>query len=563
MQKTVIRVLFVCLMLSLPLAAKKYPDYARHGMVVSTNVIASEIGRDILKQGGNAVDAAVATGLALAVVNPSAGNIGGGGFMVIHLADGTVTTIGYREKAPAAAHERMYLDDDGNLVRNLNHLSPLAVGVPGTVAGFAMALERYGTMTFAQVAAPAIRLAETGFPLSHDLYTDFMRLADAFAPYPASVRKFKKPDGSFFEMGDVWQQPDLAATLKRIAANGRDGFYAGKTAELFEQGMAELGGLITAADLAAYEAVEREPIHITYRGHDVYAMAPPSSGGITLSIMLNILEGYDLTAMGHNSAAYLHHLAEAMRRAYSNRAQYIGDPAFNPGMPVERLISKDHAAALRATIDPRTASVSDAADFTWALESEETTHFSVVDADGNAVSNTYTLEYGYGSRIVLPGLGFLLNNEMGDFNPVPGRTDSTGLIGTEPNRIRPGKRMLSSMTPTIVAKDGKPWFLIGSPGGRTIINTVLQCVLNAVDFDMNVYDAVDAARAHHQWLPDYLWVERLGISPDTRVLLQERGHRLRFRGAQGRAMGIMIDPETGLRMGAADPRSPDGGAAGY
>lgn len=543
--------------------AGKWPIYARHGMVVSTERLASEVGLQILKQGGNAVDAAVATGFALAVVHPAAGNIGGGGFMVIHFADGSVTCIDYREKAPKAAHKTMFLDEQGRLIKGMNHDSYLAVGVPGTVAGLTLALEKYGSMPLTQVLQPAIRLAEEGFTVSYALSRDIKHLADEFKQYPASAKKFLKNGEEPYRPGELFLQPDLAATLKHIADHGRDGFYRGKTAELIARAMAANDGLITEEDLADYQPVIREPVRTTYRGYTVYSMPPPASGGVTLAIMLNILEGYDLVELGHNSAAYIHLVAEAMRRAYADRAHYLGDPDFNPDMPVDWLISKEHAAELRETIDPNRASKSQPEAFEWPEASTQTTHFSVVDAKGNAVSNTYTLEQWYGSKIVVDGAGFLLNNEMGDFNPVPGVTDTTGLIGTEPNLIAPEKRMLSSMTPTIVAKDGKPFMVIGSPGGRTIINTVLLTIVNVVDFGMNIFEAIDAARFHHQWLPDVLRIEKWGTTVDSARLLREMGHRIEWNDGQGRAMGIIIDPETGFRMGAADPRSPNRAAVGY
>lgn len=561
--RSVIILVFLSAFLWISGHSEKWPVYAKNGMVVSTNRIASEAGVEILKKGGNAIDAAVATGFALAVVNPGAGNIGGGGFMVIYTADGNCQTIDYREKAPKAAHEKLYLDEDGNLVKNLNHKGYLAVGVPGTVAGFILALEKFGSMPLKEVMQPAIALAENGFPLSLSHVQGYKHLEKEFKQYPGSAKKFFKSDGSFYELGDLWVQKDLAATLKRISKDGAAGFYGGKTAEIFEREMKANGGLITKEDLAEYRAVIREPIKNSYRDYQVYSMPPPSSGGITLSIMLNILEGFDLGELGHNSAQYIHLLTESMRRAYSNRARYLGDPDFNPDMPVDKLISKDHATALRQTIDLEKASTSDPENFAWGLESEETTHFCVVDKDGNAVSNTFTLEYFYGSRIVLDGAGFLLNNEMGDFNPWPGHTDTTGLIGTKPNLVQPGKRMLSSMTPTIVAKGGKPFMLIGSPGGRTIINTVLQCILNVIDFDMNIFEAIDAPRFHHQWLPDVIRLERWGTTYDTAERLEEMGHEIKWYQTQGRAMGIMIDPDSGLRIGASDPRSPNGGAVGY
>ncbi len=553
-------------MSSIVQAASSPPVRARHGMVVSANRIASEVGLRILKQGGNAVDAAIATGFALAVVHPSAGNIGGGGFMIVRLADGTTSAFDFREKAPLAASERMYLDESGNLIKGINHKSPLAIGVPGTVAGFALAHKKYGKLPWARLVEPAIRLAEKGFPLSYALARDFRALAPVFDKHPASARKFRKPDGSFYQEGEIWRQPDLAATLKRIARHGVDGFYKGKTAELIEREMKADNGLITRQDLAAYEAKERVPVEVDYRGLRVISMPPPSSGGVTLGIMLNILEGYDLKSLGHNSAAYIHLLAEAMRRAYRDRARFLGDPDFNPHMPIRHLLSKEYAASLRQTINPWLASKSHPEDVEQPYESSETTHFSVVDAAGNAVSTTYTLEQWFGSKIVVAGAGFLLNNEMGDFNPVPGLTDTTGLIGTRPNLVAPGKRMLSSMTPTLVVRDDTTFMVIGSPGGRTIINTVLQCILNVVDFGMNISEAIDAPRIHHQWLPDVIRIEKYGTTVDTIRLLQGMGHRVWVSpraNSQGRAMGILIEPGTGLRLGAADPRSPDGAAAGY
>lgn len=543
--------------------AQKRPVYARKGMVVSTQKIASEVGVEILKKGGNAVDAAVATGFALAVVYPGAGNIGGGGFMVIRLKDGVCKTIDYREKAPKAAHEKMYLNENGTLIEDLNHEGYLAVGVPGTVAGFILALEEFGAMPLKEVIKPAIELAEKGFPVSYALGRDFVIGEESFKRYPSTAKAFYKADGAPYQPGEIWIQKNLAETLKRISEKGKAGFYEGKTAELVEKQMKSNGGLITKEDLAAYAAVIRDPIISSYRNYTIYSMPPPSSGGITLSLMLNILEGYDLKDLGHNSAQYIHVLTEAMRRAYAARAQYLGDPDFNSGMAVEKLISRDYAEALRSTIDPDKASTSDPQSFTGVYESEETTHFSVMDGEGNAVSNTYTLEYLYGSGIVVEGAGFLLNNEMGDFNPWPGHTDETGLIGSKPNLVQPEKRMLSSMTPTIVAKEGRTFMLIGSPGGRTIINTVLECILNVIDFDMNIFEAIDAPRFHHQWLPDEIRIEKWGTTTDSIERLQEMGHKITWLEAQGRAMGIIIDPESGLRMGASDPRSPDGGTVGY
>ncbi|MCU0452358.1 MAG: gamma-glutamyltransferase [Bacteroidetes bacterium] len=539
------------------------PSVAKHGMVVSAHVLASRVGMEVLKSGGNAVDAAVATGLALAVVHPAAGNIGGGGFMIVRWKDGTTTSFDFREKAPAGAHERMYLDANGRYVDDLNHEGYLSVGVPGTIAGFDLALRRFGTRAWSEVTEPAVRLAAEGFPLSWSMASDFKALTADWKRYPASAKVFLKPDGSNYQMGETWKQPDLAETLRRIMTDGRDGFYQGTTARLLAVDMRANGGLVSEADLNEYEAVERVPIRGTYRDHEIVSMPPPSSGGTALIEMLNILEGYDLQALGHNSAEYLHLVTESMRRAFADRAAHMGDPDANSQLPIARLTSKTYAEHVRAGIDRARAGDIPVSAVESASESDQTTHYSVVDAEGNAVVVTYTLEYGYGSRIVADGLGFLLNNEMGDFNPVPGRTDSLGFIGTKANRVAPGKRMLSSMTPTIIMKDGQPWALIGSPGGRTIINTVLQVTLNLVDHRMSLIDAVAAKRVHHQWQPNVLRIERFGVSRDTEELLRAKGHRVSFGGTQGRVHGILVDPATRLRWGVADPRDPDGGAVGY
>ena len=543
------------------------PAPAEHGMVVSSHYLASEVGRDILKQGGNAVDAAVATAFALAVTLPSAGNIGGGGFLVYHGADGKTTSFNFREKAPAAANAAMYLDENGQIKNNSNHDGPLSVGVPGTVAGLWMAHQKMGKLPWKTLLAPAVKLAEKGFPSTWNMQGFLKRLQTTHEPmYQGTKNAFLKNGNALYEPGEIFKQPELAATLKRIQKQGRDGLYKGKTAQLLAAYMQKYGGIITEADLAAYEATEQELIHGTYRGYDVYAMGPPSSGGVAMVEMLNILEQYNLKEIGHNSALYLHLLTEAMRRAFADRAEYLGDPAFNANMPLERLTSKAYAQKLVQGIDQFRASPSDSAAFNRAVtayESEETTHFSVVDAAGNAVSLTYTLEYGYGSRLTVEGAGFLLNNEMGDFNPVPGITTRTGQIGTTPNLIAPGKRMLSSMTPAIIAKDGKPVLVIGSPGGRTIINTVMQVALNVLDHGMDMGQAIEAGRIHHQWLPDVTSAESWALSADTRRLYLEMGHTLRERGEQGEAMGIYIDWSTGLRYGAADSRAFDAGARGY
>lgn len=538
-------------------------EYARNGMVVSASQLASDVGVEILKDGGNAVDAAVATAFALAVTWPSAGNIGGGGFIVYRKHNGEVTTFDFREKAPGAATPTMYLDESGNLIRNLNHLSILAVGVPGTVAGLYDAHRAYGRLPWSRIVRPAVRLARRGFSYTYGIYHDAISHEQRWKEIPSTAAVMFRGGTELYQPGETWRQPDLARTLARIKRAGKAGFYSGKTAEQLVSFVQSQGGIITLEDLAQYEAHERKPVTGTYRDYEIYSMAPPSSGGVTLIQMLNILEGFNLRAYGYHSAAYVHLVSEAMRRGYANRALHLGDPDFNPDMPVDRLLSKEYAADLRNTIVPDTVSVSDPARFSQPYESPNTTHLSVVDKEGNAVSLTYTLEYAYGSQIVADGLGFFLNNEMGDFNPVPGETNEEGLIGTPPNLIAPGKRMLSSMTPTILVKDGKLFMLIGSPGGRSIMGTVLQVILNVVDHDMDIATAIEARRFYHQWLPDVIVHEKYGLSDDTRALLSEMGHRMRQIGTQGAAMGILYDASKGVLSGHADSRSPDGGVAGY
>jgi len=537
------------------------PVRAPSGMVVASSILASQVGRDVLRAGGNAVDAAIATGFAMAVTLPGAGNIGGGGFMVIRFLDGRATTIDFREKAPLAAHAKMFLDENGEYSSGIHHDSHLAVGVPGTVAGFAKAHEQYGRVEWSSLVEPAIDLATEGFELTESLAQSIGVVAERYTQYAATVAKFSN-HGTPYEAGEVWRQPDLAAVLRRIVEQGRDGFYKGETARLLVAEMVRGGGMITAEDLVRYEAQEREPIRGTYRGYEVISMPPPSSGGIALVEMLNILEGFDLESMGHNSADYIHHLAEAMRVAYRDRARFVADVDFVE-VPVEHLTSKAYASEQRAGINGSRARVSEPEEIDPSYESDETTHYSVVDADGMAVSVTYTLEAGYGSKIVVPGAGFLLNNEMGDFNGRPGLTTATGLIGTDPNLARPQQRMLSSMTPSILAKEGELVALVGSPGGRTIINSVLQVVLNLIEFDMNIQQAVDARRFHHQWLPDRIRIEAGGVTPETVAQLEAMGHAVQVRGSQGRTNAIMIDLHTGDRLGAPDRRATDSGAAGY
>jgi gamma-glutamyltranspeptidase/glutathione hydrolase len=537
------------------------PVRAEHGMVVSATELASQIGADILQSGGNAVDAAIATGFALAVTHPTAGNIGGGGFMVIRFPDGAATAFDFREKAPLAAHPEMFLDENGDYSRDSHHNSHLAVGVPGTVAGLAKAHATYGKLPWDQLVQPAVSLASDGFSLTPALARSMEYVLGRMEPYPASQQKFSN-NGEPYRAGETWRQPDLATTLERVMREGRDGFYQGETARLIAAEMVRGGGLITEEDLALYEAHEREPIRGSYRGYDIVSMPPPSSGGTILVEMLNLLEGYDLTELGHNSPEYIHHLVEAMRLAYRDRARFLADADFS-AVPVDLLTSKEYAGRLRETINEVRATPSDPSDIVLADESPETTHYSVVDADGMAVAVTYTLEAGYGSKITVPGAGFLLNNEMGDFNAGPGLTDTTGLIGTEPNLARPQQRMLSSMTPTIIAKDGELVAVVGSPGGRTIINSVLQVVLNVIDFDMGIWEAVDAPRLHHQWLPDLVRLEERGKLPRATAWLEQMGHPVGTSSGQGQTNCIMIDPVTGERVGAADPRGSDATAVGY
>lgn len=569
-------------------AASRSPVVGKKGMATSVEPLATRIGADILKKGGNAIDAAVAIGFALAVTHPSAGNIGGGGFMVVRLANGDAVAIDYREKAPIKAHARMYLDSNGERARNenvstrnfrtgelshpfTNRIHHLAIGVPGTVAGFATALEKYGTMSMKDVIQPAIELAEKGHILSEKYARGLNGQAAIFNQIPASKMAMLRADGKDWQEGDRWIQKDLAETLKRIAKNGHDGFYSGKTAELIEKDMMAHGGMIDRADLAKYQAVVRQPVRGTYRGeYEIIAMPPPSSGGITMTMMMNILEGYDLKGLGHNSSRSIHLVAEAMRRGYGDRAQYLGDQDFVE-IPIDRLISKEHAAKHRLTINPYAATKSEdvGPELTLVGESTETTHYSVVDQWGNAVSNTYTLEGGYGSKIVITGTGFLTNNEMGDFNPVPGVTLANGQIGTPPNLIEPEKRMLSSMTPAIVEKNGELFLVAGSPGGRTIINTTMQIILNVIDHGMDIQQAVDAPRIHHQWFPDRLNIEGDGTSRDVVDALTTLGHTVNTKGfapgsmyRQGDGHSIMIDLETGYRLGGPDSRS-NGSAFGH
>ena len=530
-------------------------------MVVAAEPLAASAGLAVLQEGGTAVDAAVTTAFVLAVTYPRAGNIGGGGFMVFRPTVGDPVAYDFREVAPAAAHPEMFLVD-GEYDPRRHHNGHGAVAVPGTVAGLHLAWSDVGTLPWARLVRPAIELARNGFVISPNFAESLASVLDVLSQSPAARAQFSR-DGDPYRSGDVLTQLDLARTLERIAADGPDGFYRGRTAELIARDMEPNGGLITEDDLANYRPLRHRPIVGNYRGHEILSMPPISSGGATLIQMLNVLEGYRLSASGFGSATTVHLMSEAMRRAYADRAKHLGDPDFNPRMPVDRIISKPYARRLRTTIWPNRASRSAAASFEWPPTGGETTHLSVVDRHGNAIALTYTLERLYGSKIVVPGAGFLLNNEMGDFNAAPGLTSDTGLIGTVPNLAGPGKRMLSSMTPTIVAKDGRLVMVTGSPGGRTIINTVLQTIVNVIDFGMGIQTAVDAPRFHHQWLPDRIQYERGRLTRNTRTELESWGHVLIERGSQGSAQSIAYDAEADMLEGAADRRAPESVAVGY
>ncbi|MDB4878438.1 MAG: ggt [Gemmatimonadetes bacterium] len=537
---------------------------SKKGMVITTSAPASDAGASILRKGGNAVDAAVATAFALAVTHPSAGNIGGGGFMVYRPAKGAPTTIDYREKAPLKSTQTMYLDSTGKIVRALTNTGYLAPGVPGTVRGLAAAHKRFGKLSWKSDVMPAVELAEKGFVLSESLARSLNReVGGAMARYPASVAAYGKPGGGQWKAGDTLVLRDLGRTLRAIATQGPNAFYTGWIADSIAATMAENGGLIDKRDLAAYQAKVRAPIRGKYRGYDLITMPPPSSGGVAMIEMLNILENFDLPKLGALSPEALHYEIEAMRRGYLDRARYLGDPDFVK-MPLDRLTSKVYAKTLAKTIDPNRASSSvelgkDILGQIASDEHEETTQFSIVDKYGNAVSNTYTLEGGFGSHVVVRGAGFILNNEMGDFNKKPGETNLQGDIGTAANLIAPGKRMLSSMSPTIVTKNGKLFMVTGSPGGRTIINTVMEIVLNGTTYGMDVRDAVDSPRFHHQWLPDTVTFERDALPDSTAKRLQAMGHGIKFGGGQGDGHTIIM--KNGVAHGANDKRSADSKAS--
>ena len=558
--------------------ASAEPVHAQHGIVVSVHELASQAGVEIMQAGGNAVDAAVATGFVLAVVHPPAGNIGGGGFMLIRMADGKAHFIDYREKAPAAATRDMYLDGQGNVIEGASEYGYKAIGVPGSVAGMVYAEQKYGKLTLQKVMAQAIRLAREGYALSwreaRDLHDKHL------SQFPESRRIFQR-DGNYYRSGEIFRQPDLARTLERIAAKPDD-FYHGALARELAAALQKGGGLITADDLAHYEVKEREPIRGTYRGYEIISAPPPSSGGTVLVESLNILEGYDLAKLEDRSAQSIHFTTEAFRRAFFDRAEFLGDPDFSK-IPVAQLIDKKYATAWRDSINANQASASKdlkrpaifseleqyAATHPQPLanhESQHTTHYSVVDAEGNAVAVTTTINDWFGSRVTATGLGFLMNDEMDDFSAKPGVPNSDGLIQGEANAIGPGKRPLSSMTPTIVVRDGKTLLVLGSPGSSKIITTVANVLMGVIDYGMNIQEAVNAPRFHNQWLPDVLNVEKW-FSPDTVRALQKMGYNVQFGLGEGapywsEAECIAIDSKTGERLGASDGRG-EGKAVGY
>ncbi|NCO69986.1 MAG: gamma-glutamyltransferase [Shewanella vesiculosa] len=542
--------------------ATAQPIYAKHGMVSSQEALASKIGVDILKQGGNAVDAAVAVAYALAVTLPRAGNVGGGGFMLVHLAEQHKTiAIDYRETAPAKAHKDIFLDEQGNAVDKLSREHGLAVGVPGTVMGMELALTKYGTMSMEQVIKPAIKLAKDGILVTSDLSNSLAGLKSRITQWPSSAEVFYHADGSNYQVNELFKQPELAQSLSLIAEKGSKGFYQGETAEKIVSAVQNAGGVMSLNDLANYKVIERQPVRGQYRGYEVVSMPPPSSGGIHIIEMLNVLEQFPIDKLGHNTADTLHLMAETMKYAYADRSKFLGDPDF-VDVPVKQLISKEYAKSIasKISINKTTPSSEILPGKLAPYESDQTTHFSVIDKWGNAVANTYTLNFSYGSGLVAKGTGILLNNEMDDFSVKPGTPNGYGLIGGEANSVQGNKRPLSSMSPTIVMKDGKPFIVTGSPGGSRIINITLQIIMNVIDHNLNIAEATAAARIHHQWLPDFIWVEHT-LNKDTISLLEAKGHKVKIQESIGSTQSIMMT-EQGL-FGASDPRRAGSAAIGY
>ncbi|RMH64154.1 MAG: gamma-glutamyltransferase [Calditrichaeota bacterium] len=556
-----LRAIWLLLTFTIGLYATEFqPVYGSHGMVVTEDPYATEVGLEILKKGGNAIDAAVAVGFTLAVAFPTAGNIGGGGFMVIREHDGKVKTLDYRETAPAQATENCYLDANGQVIENASILGYKAAGVPGTVAGLEAAHKKYGKLPWKTLLAPAIKLAEEGIILSRHKTKSLNSHLDDFLKFPSTKKIFTK-NGAPFEPFDRLKQPELAQTLRRIAKQGSRDFYHGETARLIARDMERNNGWITLKDLKKYQPVWRAPVHFTYRGYDLYSMPLPSSGGIVMAEILNTLEAFDLSAFKANSSDAMHLWIEAERQAYADRAVFMGDPAF-VDVPVEKLISKSYAAFIRGQIDMFHARKSEdvAANEAWMKESFETTHFSIVDQWGNAVSNTYTLNSGYGSKAVVEGAGFLLNNEMDDFSIKPGVPNQYGLVGSYANKVEPGKRMLSSMTPTIVSHNDSLFMVVGAPGGSRIITAVTQVISAVIDHRYNMRTAIEKPRFHHQWKPDVVFLEEPGFTDDTIYRLQAKGHHIRYVKGLASVQGILL--KNGLMQGWSDPRRA-GVAKGY
>ncbi len=535
----------------------------KNGMVVSDSKIASEIGVKILKLGGNSVDASIATAFALAVTYPAAGNIGGGGFVVYFNAEKeSITTIDFREKAPLKSSEKMYLDETGQFQTKKSSYGIRSIGVPGTVDGLYHFHKKYGKLPWKVLIQPSIDLSKNGFKMTNGLFNsiknqNFHQSKKYLKTY------FNNKNGNLVKPGELWIQESLSKTLTAIRDNGRDGFYKGWVADEIVNFMKKNNGLINHNDLIKYKSKERIPVRGNYRGFEVFSMPPPSSGGITLISMLNMLENQDFKKIKLNSTIFIHLLVETMKIGFYNRAKYLGDPDFNPNIPIDSLLSKEYSKIMFKSINKKKASKSNPNFLNKNSESDQTTHISVIDKDGSSVSLTYTLEESFGSGIGTNKLGFLFNNEMGDFNPVPGLTDKFGLIGTKPNTIAPGKRMLSSMTPTIVTKNMKPYLIIGSPGGRTIINTVLQSIINIIDYNMNLDEAIEASKFHHQWLPDKIVFEKSKFSSETLNDLSEMGHDFNFTNRLGNLMGIIYDEKENIFIGATDSASSDGAAIGY
>ena len=563
--KIILTILIInfCLSFLLVAGSPRFPVRGKNGMVVTSEKLASQVGIEILKKDGNAVDAAVAVGFALSVTYPTAGNLGGGGFMVIHFPNGKATTIDFREKAPLKALRDMYLDEQGNVIEGKSTLGYLACGVPGSVAGLTMALEKYGTMKLSEVMKPALKFAKKGFPVSYQFHNDLVRLKDSFNKFPSSAKIFLKQNGAVYEEGEIFKQPDLYKTLKLISKQGADAFYLGKIAQLIVSDIKKNGGIICLEDLKRYKAIERPPVKGTYREYEIISMGPPSSGGIALIQSLNILEQFNLAQLGLNSSQYIHVLTETLRIVFAVRAKYLGDADF-VNVPQTNLLSKSFANELLNQINLNKATPSDSLKITnpFNFEGNHTTHYNVIDKSGLAVAVTTTINSGYGAKAVVEGAGFLLNNEMNDFAVKTGSPDIYGLVAFKPNEIEPEKRMLSSMSPTIITKNGKFFMAIGAMGGPKIITATLQTIINVIDFGMTIQEAIDAPRIHHQWQPDKIYYERIRLPDDVINNLSLLGHYLDKMDFSAEVMAIGYDSEERVFLGAADFRW-NGEAIGY